>query len=343
MKYHYCLIINSGKETKTKYKYSYGKTKNIELSLQSNSAFISFTQGVFHDPASVRRSDNAICTDAIKKAMLVHLILYGKPLSIHSLHLSINGSVTEVYHDLKNAPLVYSMINRKLDHNLPSEWKKESLITTILNSPKSSYDGRHNALLSLLIAKSKEYRSEKAMYLWMAMNGFYNYLSEQCKKLPECKLQFRREFKQHELLCAVLGEKYSVGNIDERLETLLFREGISRLRNCKSSIAEMDVVLENLFSNIPLEGKTDDGKQYSISQKAFVTVWIPYQIRCRYVHANDALPLFSYSDELLLKVLEITNHYVAKMLEQNLPFWLETKTVTEQQKVILAKALNIIK
>lgn len=174
------MIINHGYEARKVYTYAFGQTRNIQMHLHSGSALIIFSQSSVHQPEVLRTCRDIFCSDAIKKAMLVHLMIYAKPLSIRTLQLSVNGQIADVYVAQEEPlPLVYSMINRELDHPLPARWKSDEIIHTVLNSAKSTYDGRHNALIALLIAKSKIYRSEKAMYLWMAMNGLY-----QCQYCP---------------------------------------------------------------------------------------------------------------------------------------------------------------
>ena len=96
-KAHYQLIINQGKEAKKHYTYSFGNTKNIEIHIVSGRALISFSQSAVHLPEQIESGEDKLCSDAIKKAMLLHLILYANPLEVQELQLSTDGNIIDIY------------------------------------------------------------------------------------------------------------------------------------------------------------------------------------------------------------------------------------------------------
>lgn len=347
MKYEYKLIINQGSECKRHYAYSYSGTKNIVLHIRSGSAMLSFTQTVKRDPEAILSGNDLLCSDAIKKAMLVHLILYGAPLDIRQLQLSVNGKTNDVYNRaVSKLPLVYSMVERKTDHPLPEAWQNPAVISRILNTAKSAYDGRNNALIALLIGKSKLYESEKSLYLWMAVNGFYGFFTEIGKKTDEDdgntqnKKQKKKsgkgleEWKEHKLFRRMLGMEDIAGRLDDSEKTALRLDAMSLLKKCTASpeqfyddvAADRDTVYTSELKEILNRYQLQTGLY------TFMTMWLPYQIRCGYFHNSAAMPVFSYREEKLLKALTYTNYFVERMVEERLPEWLAMKDIPENMQ-----------
>ena len=50
-------------------------------------------------------------------------------------------------------------------------------------------------------------------------------------------------------------------------------------------------------------------------------VWLPYQLRCKYFHAENALPMFCFSEEHPLSTLRVVNKLLEQYLDANLPQW----------------------
>ncbi len=338
MRHQYKLIINKEVQRGKKHEYSYGSTKSIRVQLCSERAVISFSQGVIRNSEEIINGNDKLCSDAIKKALLLHLLYYAKPLKIGRILFSVDGETKELYNSKTNGESVlYSMITCPLDYPLTKQWKQESIINMIMNTPRTGYDGRLNALVALLIAKSKDYRSEKFLYLWMAMNGFYNYLSRETKYLPECKYGFKQEWRQHELMCAVISEKYKVGDLSDSEEDRLYREGISDLNRLTKTPSEFyDEIL--LMEDDGRFSGTINGKAYQMSPLMFYSVWLPYKCRCKFFHANNAVPLFSFSEESTIKYLKYINCFVERFIETHLPEWMNEKEITESEKDILRSA-----
>ena len=338
----YELVINHGTRIKKPFTYSYGLTKSIELHLRQGAVLLSFQQSVKRDPDMILSIKDRLCSDAIKKTMFIHLMQYGKPLRINTVTLSIDGSTSDVYSNARDNPFIYSMIEENLDHPFPEAFR--SAYDLILNMPKSSYDGRINAVIALLLAKAQYYRSEKAFYLWTAMNGYYNYLTNECKKLPGCKNQYRKEFRQQELLGKYIGHDCIANSIDESIKATLFQKGMSLLKRTNLAVDIAYISLQNVQSdffqaiqNILQVGRAAS-PSFQMTPYSFMVIWLPYQIRCTYFHANQAMPIFSYEDEPLLTVLQFTNYFVESFLESNLPAWLRTREPSNDQRNALLAA-----
>lgn len=338
MRHQYKLIINNEVQKGKKHEYSFGSTKGIRIRLCSERVAISFSQGVIRNPEDIISGNDKLCSDAIRKVSLLHLLYYAKPLKINRILFSADEETKELYNNKTHSePILYSMITCPLDYSLSKYWQQESVINFIMNTTKTGYDGRLNALVALLIAKSKEYRSEKFLYLWMAMNGFYNYLSRESKNLPECKYDFRKEWRQHELMCAVISEKYKVGNLDDSEEDRLYREGISDLNKLTKTPGEFYDEISSMEDDGRFSG-TLGGKTYQMSPLMFYSVWLPYKCRCKLFHANNAVPLFSFSEESTIKYLKYINCFVERFVETHLPEWMNEREITESGKDILRSA-----
>lgn len=335
MKHRYQLIINHGSTTRTPYAYSFGGTKGILFHLRKNCALIEFMQNAVHSANSIRTYGDHLCSDAIKKAMLIHLILYSKPLIIKSVQLDVDGEISDVTTSANNT-IVFSMITGPLDSPMPQTFRTASVVNSLLNTVKSSYDGRHNALMALLLGKANPYRSEKSMYLWMAVNGFYGFLTQKANENAiDRKKRIKDEWQEQDLMCFVLGiGKASMSNTPREERTKIMQEAMSLLR--KINIAPnvlYDCLMAGQESQI-----TDELKkllaEYKITMEpfSFFCIWLPYQIRCKFFHSNTAMPLFSYADEPMMKVLYYTNYFVERLVEENLPMWLGEKTISEEQR-----------
>ena len=345
MKHVYQLIINGGKPTKVPYVYQYGNTKDILFSIKSNNALISFTQSADRLPEKVRSGEDGICSDAIKKAMLIHLILYAKPLTIRKLTLVKDDEETVIYDKAEKGMLVFSMVEQPLDHPLPASWHNKTLIETILNTPKSKYDGRNNALVALLIGKAKHYLSEKSMYLWMAMNGLYGFLAQEANRnAVSNKRKIKKEWQEQDLLCIVSGISLTSENLTEEKRRELTQRAISWLKRCDETPEQLHQLLSSNEITSCFQEIKDKLKDYQLNMgvEAFLSIWLPYRIRCNYFHADNAIPLFSYAEDKMLKVLAYTNHFVEQFVEEHLPQWLYSRELSDEQNLRIQKAYQDI-
>lgn len=346
MKHQYQLIINQGHFSRNKFTYAFGRTKNIQLHIHNSKAMIEFSQDAVHSQKSIQTYGDYLCSDAIKKAMLIHLLLYAKPLIIRSLQLSVDGQISHILDD-QHKTIVYSMINTNLDSPVTSELKEREIFCNLLNTTKSAYDGRHNALIALLLAKASAYRSEKAMYLWMSMNGLYGFLAHKANEhATNSKARITQEWEEQNFMCLLLGiGKASLHNVSGDDKTRIMQEAMSMVRTC-------DMEPESLYDGLK------EGQKNTVTEKiggilakyncdmepySFLCIWLPYQIRCKYFHSNAAIPLFSYADEPIMEVLRYTNYMVERFVEEHLPVWLTTKELTEEQDSLITDAYKRIR
>jgi hypothetical protein len=335
-KYRYEIILNGGETVCEPLVYTYSKTPGIELHISPEKARIAFYQGVKHEPVEVLTSGNHLWTDAMKKVMLMHLLRYAKPLDIVNIDVTIDGISCSIFSRKKeDLPLIFSMADVELDHRFPGAWQDKNVINTILNTPKTKYDGRMNAVIALIIAKSKKYYCEKSLYLWMSMNGFYNYIAEQYCDITGKNL--KKETKKQDIFCEAMQlHKTGKGPKDEQKEVFVSK--------ALAKMYYLNEEPENLYDKIEKGEETglstiiqelQTEYEIDIDPMHFLTIWLPYQVRCNYFHANKAMPLFMYADEHLLKALTYTNYFVERYIEEHLPDWLSTRELTDEKKILL--------
>ena len=331
-KHHYEIVLNDGQNTCQPLTYNFRSTPNIELYISSQRARIVFEQGVIHDPEEFLTSKDTLRTDAVKKVMLLHLLKYGTPLDICSVNIVVDDVQRCVFNPKPgDVPLIYSMVEGALDHPLPDGWRDDNVLRMILSMPKSSYDGRMNALVALLIAKSKKYYCEKSMYLWISMNGFYCFLAESVKKAYQTKISdLGKEWQQLRYFREVMHLPRSKKRIKDDDEDIVCKKALSIL-------CHLEMMPEELYSKLMSGRETEYSEKLTellneydadFDPLAFLVTWLPYQIRCNYFHANQAMPLFLYADELLLKSLAYTNYFVERFIEENLSRWMQAKDLS---------------
>ena len=344
-KHHYEIVLNDGEVLQDPLIYKFGSTPDIELHITFGKARIVFEQGAEHAPGEFLTSKDHLRTDAVKKVLLLHLLKYGSPLDILCVNVIVDGEEHKIFERTqKDEPLIYSMVEGKLDHPLPKSWLDGDVLQTILSMPKSRYDGRMNAVIALLIGKSKQYYCEKSMYLWMSMNGFYNYLTEQVKTYePETRKNLRGERQQHQFFCAVM-HLPRIANVGKDADEIVLKKALSLL-------CHLEMRPDELYENLKAGRKTEYAeklaellKEYDVEADpmTFLVMWLPYKIRCNYFHANQAVPLFLYADEALLRSLEYTNYFVERFVEDNLPKWMQTKDLPEGKKAELRTAYRAL-
>jgi hypothetical protein len=336
-KKEFTILINGERKTQHSYQYSYGSTKEIHISIGKGSARIHFFQNSKRSFDDICSFEDKLCVDAFYKVELLSLILYGKSLEIFNVHVSIDGESREVFSDKEN-PLVYSMIMGALDYPLPDRWKEKRLIEHLLSVPRSNLDGRHNALIALLMAKSRLFQSEKAMYLWISMNGFYNYLDMVAYEKQYINKPRKTDKQKQELLCLICGmkklpEMIIDGKDYDTSKKILVRKIISLLRNASIIDDEKRKQILDSISELGLQLTEDDFP-------ALMTVWFPYQIRCHYFHANTGMPVFLHRDDSLINALTLINLHLERWLEEELPIWLKSLDISEDNLLKFDRAFK---
>lgn len=184
-KFHYLLYRGIKTKNSSILSYSFSNTSNIRISVSQRGFSVEVEQTVLRNPSEIL--SNALFRDAIKKAVVIQMIKYNQ-IANGDLYVEINGENYCIYKDNEDSQeqLLYSMCGKKLLRKMKDNWTVAS-IHRLLNTTKSKADRLDAALDAFLISKSKEFETERFVYLWMAMNGLYGFVSEEACKYADDK------------------------------------------------------------------------------------------------------------------------------------------------------------
>lgn len=325
MKKHcYEIIVNQPlkKCTEVVYDYSATKGKGIKLQISNNAIRIIAHLSSLYENDAVVVSTNNIFSDAIKKAFLLHLIVYSKNIRIKKMSVSIDGEKSDIPIPQGGAtPPLYSLVNNELIHKTPNHWNNPSFFYVITSRTRSNQDTRWAALFAALCAKSKTFEIERFIYQWMSFNGIYNYFSERINNLrPLTKKGKKQQVNEKEELQWFL-QLYGLGNetIERPSSKRIANEVIAILKNSDiSMIQSADDLSEELKAQIEGALVKKDGTKYDLSAYGYLLVSFAYYFRCNVFHANKPLPLFCYADEVELKCLHLINALLENFIDAQL-------------------------
>lgn len=335
-KHQYSLIANTLCDDVLKYTYNYRNTKGIELLLCETGFAINISVASLYDKDYMLANDSYLFPDAIRKALLLYLLKFSRSLQINSITTKIDDiEETTPFLDPANLP-IYSMINGDLLRTIPKAFSDYIVFDYLLNTPKSKYDKRIASLFAFLYSKSKEYETERFIYLWTAFNGMYSYLSEFVAKANNTD-KLRKENKQ----ILAFQEYLAVGKatIADDDKSRIAGTVISILKNLDISQANKEKIENSEISTrIKNTLKTKDNNEYDLTAYGYLLTQLSYYFRCKIVHGTKPLLLFSYSDDRELHSLQIINALLEEFIDSNLPLLFDDKYINE---VIIPKAQQI--
>ena len=73
-------------------------------------------------------------------------------------------------------------------------------------------------------------------------------------------------------------------------------------------------------------------KTYNSSAYIYFLVEYAYYFRCKYIHANEVLPLFTYDNEHIIRCISLVNRLLDNYIDNNLYKWFSTRYVNEKLK-----------
>lgn len=332
---HYHLY--SGKITRSvkPLTYNYSRTTGIKLRVTRGGFSIDVNRSVKKEASSLLR--DPLFRDAIKKAVIIQLIKYGFYTDA-DLYADINGKVTCLYDSKVDATrkLIYSLCGRKLQRPMTQPWTDDSLLR-VLSSTKSKANRLDAALDALLIAKSKFYETERFIYLWMAINGLYGYVAEFASEYMQSKKErdwIKKEFSEIKFFAMILGYPYRGrfnGTEDDTvkvLELLLTHIGNDRVDDFINAAKNNDMnnrFVEGIHDVFEKAG-VEAGKMHPY---AAMLLFMPYKVRCKYFHAEKAVPLICFEEEHPLPVLRVLNRVMEDYLDENLNRWFDSGALND--------------
>lgn len=340
------IVINSTQATNVldSYTYDFGNTKNVRVSVAKGYICIEAELQKIYDKQEMLSQNVYLFPDAIKKALLAHIVLFSEHIKIKTISVHIDeDSECVVNTDKGHTPPLYSMVIGKLNRPFSVKWG-HTPISGIFTQTKSSYDSRTAALFAFICSKCKHYESERFIYLWMAFNGMYNYFAllisdthsgekirQECKKLR----YFQRLFSLGDETISDDAEKKRIA---QEVTTLIRNESTAiTLQFLKSKNGQS--FCEKIQS---LLVKNQDGKPYNLIPYGYLLTQFSYYYRCNLIHANKPLALFSFADESEICCLRAINSLLEEFIENNLNLWFDSKYVDEYLRPA-ASSMEIIK
>lgn len=360
-KHTYQLIINHSKSVPKPIMSSFGNNHRIEIHIRSTGIQIVAFSSAQKDPAGILYGEDALFSDALKKALLLYAVQYNHFLVISTASVLVDGeSLAEYSMKEIGTPLVYSLSEGKLRSSFSSAWIIPGIKSAIASTCSSSYDGRFTALHALLAAKSDRYEIERFTYYWMAMNGLYNYIATEGEVLLKkygAKELLGKEYRKLGFLDRCYGfEPFRPSgknddeiNIHERrilwhllpVIRSIPAEDIDEFCFACISSDESNKYIQQVLSAVRrMNDKYGYQEQYPVFP--LLVVWLPYKIRCSSFHGERALPTFCYRDDNLLRSLRVINRILDIFLTEQLPLWLNSdeSAVADRNNRLKNAALN---
>lgn len=328
MKKKYLIKINScdGNAEYSSYTYSYNRTKDIKFFICQQNAYIVFHQDSKRNLESVLEGQDRLFNDFVKKAMLIHQILYGKELIVEE-KIQFFADDEKLF-DLEENPIYSLMIlDRKIE--IPNSWY--SLIEHILDTCQTNEKEEDIVIKNAIMAKNEDKQSLKFLYNWMAMNGLYKRVASiaidlysKNNKADYCG--FKTEKDKIELLEYIYFGKYLDIKQDSYEGKQLFIKSQTLLQKLDTgsslsykSLNDCDNLLNKTLSDFHIY----DDKGYTCG--CLITLWLPYYIRCKYFHSDISMPIYAHKNECIIKILKIVNHVIENFLDENIPVWCAEK------------------
>ena len=331
VKHIHRIIINSPQQENeiNTFIYDFGSTKSIKLSISHGYLFVEAALQKKYDKQEMLSQNQYLFPDALKKALLIHLMLFSESITIQKIQVQIDNE-TDCVLDSDNgqASPLDSMVVGKLVHPFSVKWDNSS-IDGILSQTKSTYDSRTAALFALLYSKCKHFESERFIYLWMAFNGMYNFFSYLISDVQGIK-RITQEYKK--IKC--FQRLYQIGEqtISDDQEKKRIAHGVAALierglptitqqyLESDSGKPFCDAIRALLFDS-------KDGKPLNLSPYGYLLTQFSYYYRCNLIHANKPLALFSYTDESDIRCLTVINSMLEQFIEHNLYLWFDDKYI----------------
>lgn len=330
-KHIYKIIINGPHSGTKKYTYNFGRTKSIDIFVAKGFICIKAKLNKIYDKREILSKDAYLFPDALKKALLIHLVLYSEQIEIKNVVVQIDEEIECIIDtSVDHAPLFYSMVTGRLLRPFCTEWTDDS-INGILYQKKSSCDSRIAALFAFICSKCKQYESERFLYLWMAFNGMYNYFAG---LINDYGNHNKKKGLQENLKLQYIQRLFSLGDeMVVKADKKRIAQGVSdliknRVQPISRSYLESDEGQSFGDKIQPLLTKKN-GQLYKISPYGYLLIQFSYYYRCNLFHADKPLALFCYAEENDICCLRTINSLLEEFIDQNLSLWFSEQYVAE--------------
>lgn len=310
MKYTYRLTINSDDfNSKEIITFPYASNK-VDIVVKNGKA--KATTVIGKDYLQEDIANSYLCKlmrEAISRINIIHSLKFGKSISINSLNLSKYLGDKKKF-ELDLIAIIDCLFSYdKLIGEIPESLKTEENLRKIVSNYKTKQAGREAAIYAYLFSKTKSYPPEKFIYLWMTLNGVYNYMFKTGKgRDRECI----NKLLQH----------YNLGN---EISTRKKRAAIAiKIKQLLEQSGSVDSILDQLkdTNDNDLKSKIkevlDKNKLYNIQPYGYIIMDYAYYYRCNIYHADKPLPLSLCKDDSDYKSIAVINDLLEEFLDDKL-------------------------
>lgn len=316
-RYLHEICVNAPPKRAVERRMVIGKgNKEVVIRLACDKISVRCDLSTKQEPGASLSAWSPVLARGLKAAMLLHILLYGRQIKIRKLFWQLgNGELTE--YPLDGGIFVYSLLPQNSSSSLSSAWKRERVIHTVLELSQREKDYRLAALHAYLMGKWAESETERFFYLWMAMNGLYDYCYEirphDNPKKRACEADRIGIFQQEYAPQTIFLSSVERGKCFEPLNRLIFRtkDFLREIRTPESPVRRQ--VCELI--------REHTGKDYSIDAYYYYLLQQTYTYRCMLFHANHPLKLLSYAEESEIILLRTYRSLMEEFLDRALPRW----------------------
>lgn len=311
--------------------YSYGNTREVKLSLHEGVFGVIVQMGAAYSSDQLFKSPARLFDDAIRKALFIHLLRFGRSLLIQRVEVSIDGDAEQVSIGSRssNEACYCSSVQSIV---LPQRTFDDDMACDYLSRTRSAKEPFDSSLEAYVVAKSKADGFEKFEQLWISLEGLaHSYstsieervadmgsTSMKCNIGDECKIKrFQRlhgyhskHFKPSEKSNRVLAHKV--------IEAIKSEFGSTRLglSDPFSNRAFVDRVNDLVQKNHDTTKSMPDARSYLL-------FGLPYYLRCSYFHANKPQGIVYRTDDEEHLAVICSIRALEGFLDANLYRWFE--------------------
>lgn len=259
-------------------------------------------------PYVIKISDikkSIIVKESIRRGIMLAIISNNKDFSKNICKISHkeNGKRFSDVNDLL-------MSSNFLKNNSFKEIVKKENVLLFISSYIHNKDAKNEYLMSSVCAFIKSFHSQNAYdefsYLWIAMNGLYNYDYDGCKRFEANKIS-RFEEKQFlnntDNFKSCLNDTNVFGNLLIKLAS--FEKNILDIKDKDSIICNSITLLFNGVVKLSFE------HEWCYS---FVLLRVCYKVRCNFFHSNLHIPLISFANDIENRALNALNTLLSDYL-----------------------------
>ena len=334
----YKVRFNGGCTCGQSFALSFGATKGIELAIGKDCASIAFKMGACKTAEDVVSFKLKLFRDAYRKVHLLHFLTQGRCLNVTLIEVEIDDEVTTYTAADENFPFMFSMLGQA-QFSLSEGWRSEAVLDQVVKWTKTASDTDYRccAMNAYLASKNRQYRIDRFLNLWTAMNAVYN------------QNAFRYELAE----CAVLGKtraelsnKEKALGIDEAaLGALLIREfnvylcstlrSDSYLKACRATnrllstldYSRLPEIYDEAQGNLENSqiNKLIPSELYSLAEDVGVPLFVyltflyPYWLRCIFFHGSRPVSILSAFNDPEMLDFGISSYFLDRYLDQAIP------------------------